>query len=281
MLKALPLFLLFLGGTQAGVETKFIQVQPAPGKEGFERTPGQDRAVVLIHGIRLHPFNSTRAAEPIFHDWQQAGSSLVKALGKEADVYAYSYGQTMPIQTIADGPALTRAVGKLKAMGYKEVILVGHSAGGLLARLFVEDHADSGVTKVIQICTPNDGSSWAKANFAVCKDQELFVHSLTKKERCKQCVLREDKKIPEKIGFCCLVGVAGALGDGVVNSHCQWSGDLQKQGIPAMRLNTSHFTVMRSPKTIDKIVELIREPQPRWTPEMVEKMRKSILADLK
>ncbi|MBI3409327.1 MAG: hypothetical protein HY040_13365 [Planctomycetes bacterium] len=267
-----------LGQTPAGVETHFTQVHP-PVKDALERSNGQERAVVLIHGIRIHPFNSTKAGEAIFHDWQKAGSSLVRSLGKDADVFAYAYGQTAALETIAGSPAFSRKVAKLRFMGYKEIILVGHSAGGVLARLFVEDHPDSGVTRVIQVCAPNDGSSLASATFSVCKDQEPFLQSLTKKERSKQWALRLEKTIPEKVEFCCLVGVAGTNGDVMVSCQSQWPGDLQKQGIPACRLSTSHFTVMRTPKTIEKIAEAVRERHPRWSAETVEKMRKIVLEE--
>src|SRR5262249_53874799 len=157
----------------------------------------------LIHGIRVHPFNSTKAGEASLHDWQKPGSALVKSLARDADVFAYAYGQTAALEKIADAAGLTRAIEKLRFMGYKEIVLVGHSAGGVLARLFVEDHPDSGVTRVVQVCSPNDGSSLANASFSVCKDQEPFLQSLTKKERCKQWALRVEKTIPEKVEFCC------------------------------------------------------------------------------
>lgn len=276
----MPLCLLLLGQVPEAVDTRFVQAYPEV-KDAMQRTTEQDRAVLLIPGIKIHPFNSTKAAEAVLHDWQRPGSPLVKTLSKDADVFGFGYGQTMCLESIAESPGLAKAIAKLKFMGYKEIVLVGHSAGGLLARVFIEDNPESGVTRVIQICAPNDGSSWARANFTVCKEQEPFLQSLTKKERHKQCLLRDKKKIPESIEFCCVVGVAGAYGDGVVSGICQWSADLQKQGIPAVKLNTAHFTVMRSPQTIEKISEMIREPQPRWTPETVEKMRKSILGEVK
>src|SRR5438034_11741104 len=99
MVSALSLLLVCFGGTSSAVETRFVQVHPAHVKEASERTAGQERAVVLIHGIRLHPFNSIKVGEPTFHDWQKAGSPLVKAIAKDADVFAYAYGQTAPVQT--------------------------------------------------------------------------------------------------------------------------------------------------------------------------------------
>jgi pimeloyl-ACP methyl ester carboxylesterase len=262
--------------TPEPVETKFHQVYPAP-RDRMERTPGRTRAVLLIHGLGLHPLSKAKVYEPIFHDWQLPGSVLVKTLGKDADVYAYAYSQNTRVETVAQTPALAGAVAKLCFLGYGEIVLLGHSTGGIVARLYVEDHPRGGVTHVIQVCAPNDGSSWAKLNLSVTKEQEPFLRSLTKKERLISSELRDDKRIPAHVDFLCVVGATGANGDGAVSCKSQWSPDLQKQGIPAARLTTTHFTVLRAPKTIEKIAELAREDHPRWSPEKVQSMRKSIV----
>jgi pimeloyl-ACP methyl ester carboxylesterase len=258
------------------IETRFQQVYPL-GRDRMERTPGRTRAVLLLHGLGIHPLNNARVYEPLFHDWQLPGSTLVKALGKDADVFAYAYSQNTRIEKVAQTPALAQAIGKLRFLGYPEIILLGHSTGGVVARLFVEDYPRSGVTKVVQVCAPNDGSSWAKLNFSVAKDQELFLHSLTKKERLVWNELRDDKRIPGNVDFLCVVGATGLHGDGMVSCKSQWSPDLQKQGIPAVRLTTTHLTVLRAPKTVDKVAELVREDHPRWSAEKVQAMRKSIM----
>ena len=276
-----------LAGGAPSVETRFHQVHPAAKDKmtlaslerigPMERTPGRTRAVLLVHGIRLHPISNTRVYEPQFHDWQLPGSLLIKSLGRDADVFAYAYGQNTRLETLAAAPSLAQAVGRLRFLGYSEIVLVGHSAGGVMIRLFVEDTPRCGVSKVIQICAPNDGSSWARLNFSVVKDQELLLQSLTRKERLLRNELRAEKRIPADIDFVCVVGGSGSLGDGLIACNSQWPVDLQKQGIPAIRLNTTHLTVMRSPKTVEKIVELVRESHPRWSEDKVQQMRKSIL----
>jgi len=269
------LLLTLVGGSEQ-IETKFQQVHPSP-RDRMERTPGRLRAVLLLHGLRLHPINNAKVYEPHFSDWQLPGSPLVKSLGKDADVFAYAYGQNTRLEKIAEYPALASAVGKLRFLGYEEIVLLGHSTGGVVARLFVEDHPRSGVTKVLQVCAPNDGSSWAKLNFSVAKDQEMFLHSLTKKERLVWNEMREDTRIPLNVDFLCVVGATGPNGDGFVACKSQWSPDLQKQGIPAIRLATTHLTVLRTPKTAEKIAQLVREDHPRWSQEKVQAMRKSII----
>lgn len=274
MAKLFPVLGLCLLGFPDPVETLFLQVQPEP-KSGMEKTA--ERAVLLVHGIRLHPFNSTKVAEARLHSWQRPDSPLVKALGKHADVYSFAYGQNVGLEQIASTPALGKAVAKLKFMGYRDIVLVGHSAGGLLARLFVEDFPESGVTAVVQVCAPNEGSTWAKANFSTAKEQDAFLQSLTRKERTKSCEQRAAKKIPPSLQFVCVVGVAGAYGDGMVSASSQWPADLQKQGIPAVRLNTTHVTVLRAAKTAEKIAQLVCDRHPRWSEEQVKAARKGIL----
>ena len=261
------------------IETKFREVNP-PESGAMERTPGHVRAVLLLHGLRIHPISNAKVYEARFHDWQMPGSVLVKALGRDADVYAFAYGQNTPVEMVAATPALANAVGKLRFMGYSDIILLGHSTGGVIARLFVEDQPRAGVTRVVQVCAPNDGTSWAKLNFSVAKDQEPFLNSLTKKERLLRNEIREDKKIPRSIDFLCVVGASGPYGDGMVACRSQWSRDLQDQGIPAVRLATTHLTVLRAPKTVQKIVDLLREDHPRWPAAKVQALRKSIVGGL-
>ncbi len=268
--------LLTLVGSPELVEMRFQQVHP-PLKAAMERAPGRTRAVLLIHGLGIHPLSKAKVYEPLFHDWQLPGSVLVKALSKDSDVFAFAYGQNARLDKIAEMPSLANAVGKLRFLGYTEIVLLGHSTGGIIAREFVEDHPRSGVTKVVQVCTPNDGSSWAKLNFTVAKDQVVFLHSLTKKECLIRNELREDKKVPVNLEFLCVVGAAGRYGDGMVACKSQWPPDLQKQGIPAVRLATTHLTVLRAPKTVEKIAELVRADNPRWSAQRVESMRKNIV----
>lgn len=268
--------LLTLVGAPEPVEARFHQVYPAL-RDAMQRTPGRTRAVLLLPGLHIHPLNKPKALEAEFHDWQFPGSTLVKALARDADVFAYTYTQNTPVEKVAEARALANAVGKLRFLGYSEIILLGHSTGGVVARLFVEDHPRGGVTKVIQVCAPNDGSGWAKLNFSVAKEQEAFLQSITKKERLLRSELREDRRIPAEIEFLCVVGALGKNGDGMVACKSQWSPELQKQGIPAVRLATTHFTVLRSPKSVDRICEMVRQDHPRWSADKVQAMRKSIL----
>ncbi len=135
----------------APVETFYIQVAPAPraAKEVL-RSPDQDRAVVLIHGLRVHPFNHKLIGRAFLHDWQKPSSLLVQLLGKDSDVYSFAYAQNESVETIAAGSGLKDCVRRLREMGYRSVVLVGHSAGGLLARHLIEDNPDCGVTRVVQ-----------------------------------------------------------------------------------------------------------------------------------
>src|SRR5262249_19447635 len=122
------------------VATKVVQVAPPREAGPFQRTKDRDRAVVLIHCFKPQPFTDKHVRRPEFHCWQVRGSTLITALSKDADVYSFGYGQNVPVAQIARTPALAELVGRLKELGYPEIILLGHSAGGIVAREFVEDN---------------------------------------------------------------------------------------------------------------------------------------------
>lgn len=261
------------------VSSQFDQVTPEPplGKL-HARSEGQARAVVLIHGLYIHPFSNSNVHKPLMRDWQFAGSRLAKRLAKDSDVYAYAYGQNAPVDEIAKKSDLLKRVQFLKKLGYREIVLVGHSAGGLIARQLVEDHPKAGVTKVIQVCSPNGGSSWAK--YAVVrKAQKSFVRSLTQEAREQAQKERKGKTIPKKLDFVCLVGSGVGDGDGLVKDSCQWTENLQKQGIPAYKVDVTHWRAMRSRTSIDLIAEHVLKDHPRWKPLEVEKAVERVLED--
>jgi pimeloyl-ACP methyl ester carboxylesterase len=253
------------------IETRFVQVAPAPGG----RTPDQYRAVVLLHGLKPHPFSKENVTKAIFHGWQLSDSVLVKQLVKEADVYSFAYAQNASVDEVAGSPELADAVRRLQRRGYREVALVGHSAGGLIARQFVEDNPGAGVTKVIQLCAPNGGSSWASIK-AVRSNQYDFLTSLTKEMRRKTLCDRSDKTIPEDVQFACVVANALVIGDGLVQTRAQWTEDLQRQGVPAFPLNTTHWFAPHSRQGAELLAELVRQPLPRWDARKVAEARRRI-----
>ena len=297
---SLLLICLVLAQLAPCVEIEFAQVAPPPREaKQITRSPNQDRAVVLIHGLRLHPFSTNNVSKAEMSSWQKPKSSLVTTLSKEADVFALAYSQNASLDTIANLPELVGHVRQLKRLGYRDIVLVGHSIGGVLARHLVEDHPELGVTKVIQVASPNAGSSWAKATWGVRKNQETFLESITHEGREKTLAGRAQKKIPEGVAFVCVVcripitvnaavdvgnvevEVASKRGDGVVSCGCQWSADVQAQGIPAIVLDSAHFTAMRSNSTAEALARLIREPPGRWNVEQVNGARMKILGPLK
>ncbi len=204
--------------------------------------------------------------------------SAGQALAQEADVFAFSYAQTVTADEIAECPDLEKHVRKLRQDGYREIVLIGHSAGGVIARQFVEDHPDCGVTKVIQVCAPNVGSGWAKVQ-TVRANQIDFLDSLTKPARRRSLSERADKEIPKHIEFACIVGTGTVVGDGMVSNRSQYPPDLQKQGIPAYPFISTHWMVLRSQKGVELTARLVREAQPRWDAKKVEAVRRQLPGD--
>jgi pimeloyl-ACP methyl ester carboxylesterase len=273
----LTLFSFFPAYRSAVVETQFVQVAPAvPEAMAPVRTRGQARAIVLIHGMWVNLIKKDGITRAVIRTWQKPGSPLVSRLSREGDVFAFAYSQNRPADELADAPDLTAAIQRLRQAGYREVVLVGYSAGGLIARKCVEDHPQLGVTKVIQVCTPNAGTGWAKIGNRRAAQGD-FIASLTKETRRRILRQRADRGIPAHLEFACVVATKGIGGDGLVSLQSQWSDDLQRQGIPAYPVAVDHWHAMRNPRSAELIAELVSNPLPRWDSEQVATVRQQIL----
>jgi pimeloyl-ACP methyl ester carboxylesterase len=260
----------------APVETICQQVAPAAANGKWTRSKGRGRAVLLIHGFHYH-LRSKHVPKAELRPWQKTDSVLVKALAKDADVFVFAYGQNVPLDDIVARSDLAADVARLRKLGYTEIVLLGHSAGGLIARQFVEDHPKAGVTGVIQVCAPNTGSPLA--TLAVPKSQKPFVECLTAANRKKCLEARAKKRIPAKVQFVCVIGKVSktADSDGVVPCDSQWSADLRRQGIPALTVVGNHRDVVRDASIAASLAQLVRQKHARWSAERVDKARKEIL----
>ncbi len=265
------------------VETRFEQLAPTPtvaveGDATPRRRPDMRRAVVLLHGLRPQPVSADAAGRARPSTWEKPQNPIVKALAPDADVYAFHYAQTVALDEVARQPALVQAVRALRTAGYDEVTLVGYSAGGVIARLFVEDVPNSGVTKVVQVCAPNAGSEWTVLSHGVRAVQVPFVRSLTKEDRAAAAKTRADKTIPPHVEFVCIVAAMNWMGDGVVRRDAQWTPDLQAQGVPAEVLFIPHIGAMYSTRMASRVATLVTTPQPRWSNERVIAARPKVLS---
>jgi pimeloyl-ACP methyl ester carboxylesterase len=258
------------------VEALFQKVAPATPANG--RSPGQTRAVILIHGLALHPLNKERILKAALRTWQQPGSLLVKELARDADVYALAYSQTARVEVLHEATGLAKHVSNLRKLGYRKIVLVGHSAGGLIARQLVEDYPKAGVTKVIQVSAPNTGSALAALRTARGV-QLAFLTSMSRSARKAILLKRQDRRIPATVQFVCIIAYTALGGDGIVSRASQWSEDLQKQGIPAYLLRSPHWSSVKTVSAAELIARLVREAQPRWKPEQVAQARKKWLGN--
>ncbi|MFM7149329.1 MAG: esterase/lipase family protein [Gemmataceae bacterium] len=256
------------------LETLFVRVAPPMGND--KKKPARSTAVVLLHGLNLHFFNKEKTFHPELRPWQKEDSLLVERLGEQFDVWSLSYGQNLSLEAIASHPRLLGHFRTLKQQGYTQIILIGHSAGGVIARLIVEDHPQLGISKVVQVCAPNKGSALAALKTARAS-QIPFLVSLTRSNREKEAESRSKKLIPSNVEFACVVGSINLKGDGVVFSRSQWSADLQGQGIPAFLVKTTHWDAMFSTRCVDLLVKLLETPLPRWDSGKVVETRRQIL----
>jgi pimeloyl-ACP methyl ester carboxylesterase len=265
---------------EPAIEMRLVQVAPpVPAWAAPRRTSRTSRAVVLIHGLRPHPLSETNVWEPELSSWEEPSSPLVKLLTADSDVYSLAYGQNASVDDIARVRSLGQHIARLQSAGYVEVVLVGYSAGALIARYYVENTGGGGVTKVIQVCPPNGGSGWSKLASGVRKSQEVFIKSLSKNARQAAMRVRAELSVPSEVEFVCLLGSFGRSGDGLVRYDSQWPPDLQRQGIPALLLPVPHLTAMHSKLVAQTLADLVRRPQPRWSPAQVEAARARILRE--
>lgn len=241
-----------------------------------------DRAVVLVHGLMPRVWHPNRAEKPEAHDWQVKDGRLVKALANEADVFGFSYAQTRSVDEVAYSRGLRDGLAAIKAAGYKEVVLVGHSAGGLVSRRFVETFPDAGVTKVIAVGTPFAGSGWASLpGFTLPKTQVEFIHSMSPGYR-EGCAKERKVKLPPDVEFACvLCRVSRSDGDTVVSLKSQWPEDLQAQGVPVVLATSGHLEAMTSESVAKEVGKLVGGKILTWDDEQTSQARRVLFGDKK
>jgi pimeloyl-ACP methyl ester carboxylesterase len=239
--------------------------------------PGpKTRAVLLIPGLHVHPLHPSKVMLPDRRPWQEPKSELVKALALDSDVFGFGYAQTVPVDEVARCQGLLDAVARLRKLGYKEIVLVGHSAGGVIARQFTEHHRDAGVTKVIAVSAPFAGAEAATFKIGYPKVQKAFVHSLSPETRMA-AVRANTVALGKNLEFACVVcKLKHAKSDGLVGVESQWPEELRKLGVPSVHATVSHFEVMHSATAAKTIAELVRGTVVRWSPEQVEMARKTL-----
>jgi hypothetical protein len=264
--------LALLPGQEPAVHTQLKQVAPlVPADQPVSRSRDQIRAVVLIQ-----EWGKNKKDESEWHGYQLADSPLVKRLASQADVFALGYEQTTAVSEVAGSSAFREHIRLLRERGYTEIVLVGFASGGLVARQFVEDEPNSGVTKVIQVGSPNQG-------LRVVSGKDVFHQSLTRQARhefFKPRVL--EKRIPEAVQFVCVVDTGWVENSGLGRGEewtvsTQWPADLQKQGIPLRVLTTKYMWSSFSEAGASLIAELIKDELPRWKPKEVQAMKKELM----
>jgi pimeloyl-ACP methyl ester carboxylesterase len=277
----LPAVVMVFASPCANLPTELWQAAPdAHGRAGWLNTPRtKDRAILLIPGLKIHPLRPAQCSRPERHSWQEANSDLVRTLAPDFDVFAFGYAQTAPLEVVVHSPGLRDAVGHLKKAGYKEIVLVGHSAGGVIARLFTTAYPDAGVSKVIAVASPHMGAEAAKLQIGYPRVQAPFVQSLAPNVRMA-AKIAGDAKPNESIEMACVVCKLRRLdSDGLVNIASQWPEDCRSRGVPAVVIQISHWEAMLSPAGAKVIGELAREKLARWNRDEVEQARRALFGD--
>jgi pimeloyl-ACP methyl ester carboxylesterase len=281
MLFSLVLTAICAAAEPAEVAIELWQVAPdTSGKPWIapEKPSEKARAVVLLPGLFIHPIRPAKASQPWRRDWQEPKSELVKALAPDFDVFAFSYAQTVALDAVAQSPGMHDAITRLRKAGYRDIVLVGHSAGGVIARQFVENYPNAGATKVIAVSAPFAGVELATLKVGYPKVQAPFVQSLAPEARAAKA---NKNALGKDVPFACVVckPLKRVETDGLVATHSQWPDDLQKCGVPIVQSSASHFLVMYNPTAVKAIAELAREKLVRWAPEEIEQARKVLFGE--
>ncbi|KQY91800.1 hypothetical protein ASD21_15940 [Caulobacter sp. Root1455] len=107
----------------------------------FVQTGHGDRLIVLVHGIMQRASGMTDFAD------------LIRSHTPAADIAIFDYDWTQPLHLSA-----AHLAAQLDLLKRTDIVLVGYSMGGLVARLAVADHNLKAVQTVITLATPNRGA---------------------------------------------------------------------------------------------------------------------------
>lgn len=277
MAPGLPLVVAALAAPAADFPTDFRQVAPDRRGEDWSAAPRtRDRAVLVIPGLRIYPLRPARCERPEFRNYHDPAGELVRTLAKDSDVFAFAYAQTAAVDEVARSAGLRAAVADLNKSGYKEIVLLGHSAGGVVARLFAERYPDSGVTKVVCVAAPHSGAGLAGLKVGYPKAQAPLVRSLTAEARARA----RPQKLPDHIAMACVVCKLGLVdADGLVTVATQWPEECRGHGVPAALVVVNHWEAMLDAGSVKVIAELVRGELARWSPEEVGRARKVLFGD--
>lgn len=280
MTPAVLLLTLSVAAPATELQTEFWQVAPGTAAKRWTapaKPVTNARALILIPGLHFHPLRPVKAVKPEVRDWQLPKSELVKALAKDFDVFAFAYSQTVSLDDVARSPGLRDAVAELRKAGYTEVVLIGHSAGGIIGRQFAEQNPDAGVKKVIAVASPFAGAELATLNVGYPKAQAPFVKSLTPEARK---TATSASSLGKEIEFACVVCKVKRLeSDGVVRIRSQWPEELQLLGVPAVLATVSHTEAMDEAESTKTIHALATGKLARWSTEEVSNARKVLFGE--
>src|SRR4051794_36020573 len=95
------------------VDSKLVQVAPSRPDGQIHRSPGQKRAVVLIHGFWFHVHKESVARAGL-RPWQVPRSPLVLHLAREADVFSFGYAQDVSLEKVVEDSSLREDIARLR-----------------------------------------------------------------------------------------------------------------------------------------------------------------------
>lgn len=243
---------------------------PKKGLPVLHKNPIQknsQHAIVLIHGFNTnHIHNSEKYDELLRDSWQNRDSKIVQRVASYGDVFSIVYTQNRFVDHIADFGRFHTLMRRLRDAGYKNITIIGSSAGGVIGRLFVENFPESKISRIIQVAAPNRGTPAANlgnigGGIGLIDNEDFleFLESLEPGTRKEISRSRQDKKIPDDVEFVSLIGTAIAGGDGVIGYQSAWPASIRDQGLPGVSAAAVHSYHMNNDHVIDWIEQIINK----------------------
>ncbi|MBK8467292.1 MAG: hypothetical protein IPL32_15855 [Chloracidobacterium sp.] len=201
-------------------DTALVEAYPGPLETATPRTP-----VILIHGIHGNRHGEIDEVDPPNLLYPHYFKNLILSLNDSGDAYNNHF-KTYKFHYVSDrhttqeiAQALRDRIDEMCEFGNKEIIIVAHSMGGIVARHYMLEPARRGtysnqlsgerILKLITLATPHHGTyganGWARQEKFPTPDRENANNWFTLGDSkywggsgCAACALQRNTQLPNR-----------------------------------------------------------------------------------
>ena len=210
----------------------------------------EKKPVLFVHGISGTPINFKEMISNIDRDVYQP--------------WVFQYPSGLRLDGIAAG--LNYEIEQLREKyGFKKIILIAHSMGGLISRTYIQryqNNENSVVERYISISSPYGGHDLAV--FGVREETKSFVAAwvdMVPGSKFQERMYSSKLKVP----FYLIYGNYSKLknkpkkGDGTVSLKSMLQPDVVEDAVKIYEFDEDHMSILRSGEVFDTIVGIVRE----------------------